>query len=69
MKTGHFHFGRNRTFLLWLDRRNRVCDKNIGKVDNSFYLPYNLVNYKQPEGGGYGRINRVFAAEKEISVP
>ncbi len=50
-------------------RRRWVCDKNIGKVDNSFYLPYNLVNYKQPEGGGYGRINRVFAAEKEISVP
>lgn len=47
----------------------RVCDKNIGKVDNSFYLPYNLVNYKQPERGDYGRINRVFAAEKEISVP
>jgi hypothetical protein len=23
-----------------------VCDKNIGKVDKAFYLPYNLIAYK-----------------------
>ena len=28
-KTGHFYFGKKRTFLIWLDRKGRKIDKRL----------------------------------------